>query len=98
MAVNCQGTDVNVLLSYHNIDREKYRIKVYLVSLYVQGWQQRYGWYGHGHTNFYVFYCTLQSHFQGASNIHARSDLIEPHSLVSTDIVLLAFSLKDKSV
>ena len=52
-------------------------------------------WYGHDHTNFYVFYCTLQSHFQGASNIHARSDLIEAHSLVSTDIVLLAFSLKD---
>ena len=45
--------------------------------------------------NFYVFYCTSQSHFQGAFNIHARSDLVEPHSLVSTGIVLLAFSLKD---
>ena len=33
-------------------DREKYCIKVYPISLYVQGWQQRYGWYGHGHTNF----------------------------------------------
>ena len=94
MAVKLSRHKFNVLLSYH-INREKYCIKVYLISLYVQGWQQRYGWYGNGHTNFYVFYCTSQSHFQGASNIHARSDLIEPHSLVSTGIVLLAFSLKD---
>ena len=45
--------------------------------------------------NFYVFYCTSESHFQGASNIHAHSNIVEPHSLVSTGIVLLAFSLKD---
>ena len=29
-----------------------------------------------------VFYWTSQSHFQGACNIHARSDLIELHSLL----------------
>ena len=33
---------------------------------------------------FYVFYWTSQSHFQGACNIHARSDLVELHSLFST--------------
>ena len=33
---------------------------------------------------FNVFYCTSQSHFQRACNIHARSNLVEPHSLVST--------------
>ena len=81
MAVNCQGTNVNVLL-LATIYRQ--REILYLVSLYVQGWQQRYGWYGHGHTNFYVFYWTAQSNFQGAFNIHVRSDLVEPHSLVST--------------
>ena len=83
--------------------REKYRIKVYPISLYVQGWQQRYGWYGHGHTIFCVFYWTSQSHFQGACNIHARSDLLElyAHLLVlesRATIVLLAFSLNDKGL
>ena len=33
---------------------------------------------------FCVFYWTSQSHFQGACNIHARSDLVELHSLFST--------------
>ena len=75
------------------IDREKYCIKVYPISLYVQGWQQRYGWYGHGHTNFCVFYWTSQSHFQGACNIHARSDLVELRSLVSTGEHGLLYSL-----
>ena len=45
-------------------------------------------------------YLTLQSHFQGACNIHARSDLVElyAHLLVlesRATIVLLAFSLND---
>ena len=31
---------------------------------------------------FCVFYWTSQSHFQGACNIHARSDLVELHSLL----------------
>ena len=86
MAVNCQGTNVNVLL-LATIYRQReilYKSVSGIISLYVQGWQQRYGWYGHGHTNIYVFYCTSQSNFQGAFNIHARSDLVEPHSLVST--------------
>ena len=48
---NCQGTNVNVLL-LATIYREKYPIKVYPISLCVQGWQQRYGWYGHGHNKF----------------------------------------------
>ena len=33
---------------------------------------------------FCVFYLTSQSHFQGACNIHARSDLVELRSFVST--------------
>ena len=33
---------------------------------------------------FCVFYWILQSHFQGACNIHAHSDLVELCSLVST--------------
>ena len=80
---NFQGTNINVLL-LATIDREKFRIEVYPISLYVQGWHQRYGWYGHGHANFCVFYWTSQSHFQGACNIHARSDLVKLRSLVST--------------
>ena len=33
---------------------------------------------------FCVFYWTLQSHFQGACNIHAHGDLVELHSIFST--------------
>ena len=57
--------------SYHIYRERNYRIKVYSISLYVQGWQERYDWYGHDHTNFCVFYWTSQSHLQGACNIHA---------------------------
>ena len=71
----CQGTDVNVLL-LATINKEKYAIKVYPISLYVQGWQQRNGWYAwlwvaipiFGNL---IFYWTSQSHFQG----HACSNL-----------------------
>ena len=49
---------------------------------------------------FCVFYWTSQSHFQGACNIHAHSNLVElyAHLLVlesRATIVLLAFSLND---
>ena len=61
MAVKFQGTNINVLL-LATIDREKYCMEVYPISLYVQGWQQRYGWYGHGHTNFFVYSTGPRSH------------------------------------
>ena len=69
MAVNCQGTNVNVLL-LATIYRQ--REILYLVSLYVQGWQQRYGWYGHGHTVFMYFTGPRSQTFKGLSiSMHA---------------------------
>ena len=81
MAVNCQGTNVNVLLLATIYRQISYKC-VFHISVCPR--QERYGWYGHDHTNFCAFYWTLQSHFQGACDIHACSDLVELRALDST--------------
>ena len=44
----------------------------------------------------FMYFTAPRSHTsKGLPISNARSDFVEPHSLVSTDIVLLTFSLKD---
>ena len=81
MAINFQGTNINVLL-LATIDREKYRIIPY-PSMSKAGSKGMAGMVM-AIPIFCVFYWTSQSHFQGACNIHARSNLVELRSFVST--------------
>ena len=63
--------------SYHYIDREKLSYKSVSRSKDMAGMVMAI-------PIICVFYWTSQSHFQGACNIHAHSDLVELCSLVST--------------